>query len=167
MFGTHVQIAVFAVAAAVLGAQGLKNLPSRNGAAKHQAAATSAKGYGEYRIAADSVGQYSTSVDINGARIEALVDTGATFVVLSHEDAVKARVSPNPGDYTKSVSTANGTVKVARVTLQDVRVGSLVLSNVEALVGPPGALSTTLLGMSFLGRLSKIEVASGALLLKQ
>jgi aspartyl protease family protein len=174
MFGTHVQWSIVAVASAFLMAQALSHLPAsgpRNkpgsGSASAGHRADAPRGYGEYRIAADQLGQYSTDVDINGARVHVIVDTGATYVALSHEDAARIGAVPAPGDYKHSVSTANGAAHVAKVMLNDVRLGSLLINNVEAFVGERGALSTSLLGMSFLRRLSKIEVASGALMLKQ
>ena len=106
-------------------------------------------------------------MDVNGVRVDALVDTGATVLVMSAEDAAKARVATSPADFTRTVSTANGVARVAHVWLQEVRVGALTLQNVEALVAGPGAMSTSLLGMSFLGRLSKMEASAGSLLLRQ
>lgn len=124
--------------------------------------------YGEYRIQADSMGQYSADVEINGSRIRhMLVDTGATMVALSYEDAAAIGLYPLPSEYKYTVSTANGSARVAKVKLHDVRLGSLVVHDVEALVGERGALASSLLGMTFLGKLSRLEVASGALILRQ
>jgi len=181
MFGSPVQLAVVTTISAVLAAQAFVHLRQHAPQAKHGAqivkAAVPAKpapagparrvGFGEYRIPADSLGQYSADVEINGSRVRMLVDTGASTVALSYEDAAAIGVYPAPADYKYAVSTANGVAHVARATLRDVRLGSLVVHDVEALVGERGALGSSLLGMTFLSKLSRIEVASGALLLKQ
>ncbi|MBI1868792.1 MAG: TIGR02281 family clan AA aspartic protease [Methylocystis sp.] len=123
--------------------------------------------YGEVRIAADSLGQYAADVEIDGSRIHMLVDTGASSVALSYEDAAAVGLYPAPSDYKYAVGTANGTAKVARVKLRQVRLGELVVRDVDAFVGERGALGKSLLGMSFLSKLSHIEAAAGALVLKQ
>lgn len=121
----------------------------------------------EHRVEADRQGQYFTTVEIDGARLRMLVDTGATSVALSYEDAAAAGIFPLPADYKYPVNTANGTARVARVRLSDVRVGSVTVRDVEAVVGERGALSSSLLGMTFLSRLSKVETTRGTLVLHQ
>jgi len=122
----------------------------------------------EVRISADRVGQYLTDVEVNGARLSRMmVDTGATLVALSYEDAASAGLFPAPADYKYQVNTANGVAHVARVRLNDVRIGKIVVHDIDAVVGERGALSGSLLGMTFLSRLSKFSVESGALVLKQ
>ncbi len=122
----------------------------------------------EIRIQADSLGQFSTDVEINGARIHGmLVDTGATLVALSYEDAAAAGLFPAPADYKHQVNTANGAAHVARAKLNDVRIGNIVVHGVDAVVGERGALSGSLLGMAFLSKLSRFSVESGALMLRQ
>jgi aspartyl protease family protein len=122
---------------------------------------------GETRIAANALGQYSTDVELNGVRLHMLVDTGASSVALSYEDASAAGVLPLPNDFKYSVNTANGVAHVARVMLHQVRLGAITVYDVEAFVGERGALATSLLGMTFLSKLSRMEVADGALLLRQ
>ncbi|QGM98506.1 retropepsin-like aspartic protease family protein [Methylocystis parvus] len=122
----------------------------------------------EVRIAADRVGQYSTDVEVNGARLyRMMVDTGATLVALSYEDAAAAGLYPAPADYKYQVNTANGVAHVARVRLNDVRIGNIVVHDVDAVVGERGALSGSLLGMTFLSKLQKFSIESGALVLQQ
>lgn len=122
---------------------------------------------GEFRIAADAAGQYSAMTEINGSQVRMLVDTGASSVALSYEDAAALGIYPAPAEYTHSVTTANGVGRVAPVKLAQIRIGTVVAYNVDAFVGERGALSTSLLGMTFLSKLSKVEVASGALVLRQ
>lgn len=122
---------------------------------------------GEFAIAADRLGQYVADVEIDGGRVHMLVDTGASSVALSYEDAAALGLYPLPSDFKYPVSTANGVGRVARVKLREVRLGSLVVRDVDAFIGERGALSASLLGMTFLARLSRIEAGAGRLVLKQ
>ena len=70
-------------------------------------------------------------------------------------------------DGVNGVSTANGAAKVAPVTLDRVSIGDITVRNVPAAVSEPGKLGTSLLGMSFLGRLQQIDIRSGVLVLKE
>ena len=53
------------------------------------------------------------------------------------------------------------------MTLDEVRLGNVALRDVTAVIVPGNALPVDLLGMSFLGRLSKFEIAGGQLVLTQ
>ena len=93
-----------------------------------------------------------------------MVDTGATSVAVLNEDLIRLGMRPMmPSEYTVPISTANGTVHAARVILAEIRIGSVRVKNVEALVMPDKALGTNLLGMSFIRRLSSVDMAGGRL----
>lgn len=119
----------------------------------------------EEAIAPDPLGQYQATIEIEGQRVAAMVDTGATFLVLSAQDADRLGIRPLPSDFRIPVSTANGRALVAKVELRSVRLGGIEVRDVPALVGDRGQLSTTLLGMSFLSRLSSVRTDHGRLLL--
>ena len=70
-------------------------------------------------------------------------------------------------DYTARVSTANGEVKAARTKLRRVQIGGITVYDVSAMVLPDEALSTNLLGVSFLSRLKRYEYANGRMVLEQ
>ncbi len=110
---------------------------------------------------------YLADVEISGSHISGLVDTGASFLSLTAEDARTLDIDPPQKDFNVKVSTANGTIMDAHVRLPEVRVGSIVVYNVDALVAPPGAQNVTLLGMSFLKKLSSFAVADGRFVMKQ
>lgn len=183
MLGTQIQYSIIAIVVALAMANALTHLGpaalkksappvERTVAQKTPAAVTTHVALqtrrNEHRITADRFGQYSTDAEINGSRItNMLVDTGATTVALSYEDASAIGVFPAPSDYKIPVNTANGVARVAHVKLHDVRIGNLVVYDVDALVGERGALSSSLLGMTFLSKLSRFEVESGALVLRQ
>jgi aspartyl protease family protein len=124
--------------------------------------------WGEVRIPVGAGGHYWTAAEINGGRIGALmVDTGASMVFLTYEDAETAGVFPGAADFNVPVRTANGIGRAARARLRLVRVGDLFVENVDAMVAQQGVLSTSLLGMSFLSRLRSFEATGGALVLRR
>ncbi|MFZ5672208.1 MAG: retropepsin-like aspartic protease family protein [Pseudomonadota bacterium] len=117
-------------------------------------------------LKADRNGHYITEADINGTAILVMVDTGATGVALSYEDAEKAGLRPRGLDFDIPINTANGVVKAARVTLRRVEVDNVRVRDVDGLVLPEGAMRGSLLGMSFLGRLSSFKIENGVLYLR-
>lgn len=119
------------------------------------------------RLKADRAGHFRARAYINGRPISILVDTGATLVALSHADAQRAGHKLGKRDYTAAVRTANGTARVAPITLKRVEIGGITLRNIPAVVSEPGRLSTSLLGMSFLSRLSRVDMRRGQLVLTE
>lgn len=117
-------------------------------------------------VSADLRGHFVVHPTLDGKRIRMLVDTGASVLALSHEDAQLAGIKVGSRDFTNRVATANGVVGAAPVRIREVRVGDILVRNVEAVVLPPGKLGTSLLGMSFLKRLGGFEIAQGRLVLK-
>jgi len=114
----------------------------------------------------DRNGHYRADVEIAGRRVRMLVDTGATMVALTREDADALGVRPLPSDFKVSLNTANGAVQAAMVTLGQISVGGISALDVPAVVLPPGVMQESLLGMSFLKKLGGFEVASGRLILR-
>jgi len=117
-------------------------------------------------IPAAANGHFFTEVEIDGRPITIMVDTGATMVALSYEDAERAGIYLNESDFTHSVSTANGRARVAPVMLHSVSIGDITVRDVRAAVSEPGRLRTSLLGMSFLSRLSRFDMRPGLLVLQ-
>ena len=117
-------------------------------------------------VDADLSGHFVVHPSLDGRRVRMLVDTGASLVALSYEDARSAGLYVSPGAFTRKLSTANGIVEAAPVQIREVRIGGIVARNVEAVVLPQGRLGTSLLGMSFLKRLGGFEIARGRLILK-
>jgi aspartyl protease family protein len=117
-------------------------------------------------LKADQSGHFVTDADINGRSVRVLVDTGATVVALSYEDASDIGLRPGNLEFNVPVSTANGVAQAARVKLDQVAIDGIEVEDVEGLVLPRGALRGTLLGMSFLGRLGSFRVEDGVLYLR-
>jgi len=122
---------------------------------------------GHVRIPADRAGHYVTEAQINGRNLNIMVDTGASLVILRYEDARALGLVYGSDKFDIAVQTANGTAKAFRVRLNNVRLGSISLDDVDALVMEEGLLNSNLLGMSFLRRLSRYEVRGDTLVLER
>jgi aspartyl protease family protein len=118
-------------------------------------------------VHADARGHFLATFKVNGRRIDAMIDTGATAVALNLSTARRAGISLNAGDFRHEVDTANGRVKVAVVEIADLSIGRIALRDVQAVVLEDKALQTNLIGMSFLKRLDKYQVENGDLLMTQ
>lgn len=97
--------------------------------------------------------------------IRAMVDTGASVVVLTPDDAVRLGLDLKPADFSATVITASGPVRAAPVELASVAVAGARVERVEALVVEQG-LPHALLGMSYLGRLSSFSATPAGLTLR-
>jgi aspartyl protease family protein len=121
---------------------------------------TGAQGAGQaVRIKRGWTGHFVANAKIKDKGVEMIVDTGASTVVLRHEDAKKLGINMRSLRYTVPVQTANGSSYAARVELDSVMIGKVGLRGVEALIAKPGSLHQSLLGMSFLSRLRSYEFA--------
>ena len=110
-------------------------------------------------------GHYWAEGVVNGKAVRFLVDTGATAVSLTLDDARRLGLDTGKLSYDYDVLTAQGTAKAAAVRLASVSVAGAKVEGVDALVIEKG-LETSLLGMSYLGRLSKWEASPTALILR-
>ena len=111
-------------------------------------------------------GEFVIPAKVNDLPVAFLFDTGASTVVLRAQDAAKVGVDSTGLDFDVSVVTANGAAMAAQTRLDKISVGPIVMRDVRALVARPGALSESLLGMSFLDRLQGYSVERGRLVLK-
>lgn len=111
-------------------------------------------------------GHYHTDVEINGRTVAVMVDSGASVVALTAEDAETAGIFVTDRDFTARIQTANGTARVAPVFLDDVSIGDITVRDVRAVVSEPGALHVSLLGMTFLNQLDRVDMRSGKLILQ-
>ncbi|QHQ34914.1 retropepsin-like aspartic protease family protein [Algicella marina] len=109
-------------------------------------------------------GHFYVTLDINGAPVRFVVDTGASLVVLNEDDARKTGLEPETLRYTGRARTANGQVSIAPITLKEVTLGGVTDTRVRAAVNG-GRLDTSLLGMSYLNLFSKIEIAGNRMTL--
>lgn len=109
-------------------------------------------------------GHFYLTLDINDRPVRFMVDTGASDLVLSRDDAIKAGLDPDDLSFFGRARTANGEVRTAPVTLETVALGPYVDRNVAASVND-GAMAGSLLGMRYLDRWSRMEMGGGELIL--
>lgn len=117
---------------------------------------------GEVVLQSNRAGHYVAEGEINGVDVTFLVDTGATQVAISDE---LARELDLKRGHRMVVQTANGPVSGYSARLDSVRVGSIIVRDVGAVVTSGIDGETVLLGMSFLQRLEFTQRA-GQLILK-
>lgn len=110
-------------------------------------------------------GHYWAEASVNGHEVRFLVDTGASAVALTADDALRLGFDPKSLNYAYTVNTANGPAPAAEIKLASVSVAGAEVDDVDALVIETG-LKTSLLGMSYLGRLSQFEATRTALILR-
>lgn len=120
---------------------------------------------GVAQVSRQADGHYWAQADINGSAVQVLVDTGATVVALTRDDALRLGFRLTAEDFTREVMTANGSGRAAPIELAHVAVAGAKIEKVEALVVEKG-LPASLLGMSYLGRLSKLEATPQGLTLR-
>jgi aspartyl protease family protein len=142
---------------------GTQPMADQGAAAETQPSTSGRSGTEELKAAFD--GHYYARAEINGRPLDVMVDTGASMVALTYEDAEQAGLHLRPSDFTARVNTANGAAAVAPVTLDRVSIGRITVRNVRAAVCERGRLQKTLLGMSFLSRLERVDISQGRLML--
>src|SRR5262245_61113258 len=99
----------------------------------------------------DGSGHFTTTAYLNGAATQAVIDTGATLVAISSDEAQRLSIG-YAGAPRVQIATAGGPKTAYRVNLASVRVGGITLHNIDALVMEGGReqLPITLIGMTFL-----------------
>ena len=133
---------------------------------QHQGGPASATSTQSATLTADPQGHFVVEGQINGGPVRFLVDTGATSVSLSSADANRLGI-----DYRKGqpglMGTANGAAVAYKVKLDSVRVGDIVIANVDAAVLEGNQMPFALLGMSFLNRMDMRRVGQTMVLTKR
>lgn len=130
----------------------------------------SVSGSGAIMVKAAQDGHFSMTLLINNIPVRLVVDTGATQLVLSQEDAVRIGLDPSSLPYLGQGRTANGMVGLARVVLPDVvlQAGDLVIRDMDvpAFVND-GQLDVSLMGMGYLRRFASIRIEGDRLILER
>ena len=173
----HALVLLVAVAAALGAAQQMIRLSDAHAAQAATAEAAAAPAPegdvqgGEAQAASNAQvvkatdGHFWAEAEVDGRWIHCLIDTGASYVALTREDAERLGLSASTLTYDTPVVTANGKTRAARVQLDYVAVAGAKVEQVPALVIADG-LSSSLLGMSYLGRLSRFEATPTSLVLR-
>jgi aspartyl protease family protein len=110
-------------------------------------------------------GHYYLTLQINGIPVPFMVDTGASGMVLSLDDATRLGIDPESLMFLGQASTANGIVRTAQVTLPDVELGPFRNQSFRAYV-TEGEMEGSLLGMDYLGQF-RMEFAGDRMILRQ
>ncbi|WP_108816091.1 retropepsin-like aspartic protease family protein [Loktanella sp. Alg231-35] len=111
-------------------------------------------------------GHYYLTLQINNTPVDFVVDTGASQIVLSQQDAKRIGIDPAGLRYSGSANTANGVVRTAPVVLDQTVLGEMVERGLPAVVNG-GAMDASLLGMTYLGLFDRIEISNGMLVLNR
>ncbi|RWX75549.1 TIGR02281 family clan AA aspartic protease [Neorhizobium lilium] len=127
---------------------------------------TTSDGSNEVIIHKAHSGHFQTNVTVQGTVLPMLVDTGASSVVLSYEDARAIGIDPKMLNYTISVMTANGAAMAAPVRLDEISIGPIIRRDVRAMVTEEGKLDESLLGMTFLSTLDYLQMRTDELRLR-
>lgn len=110
-------------------------------------------------------GHFWLRADFNGVPLLLMVDTGASNVVLSPDDARKIGLRPDRLEFSGMAETANGSVKFARATVTSVGLGDQTFFDVPVTVN--GAeMQGSLLGMALLDRFASVEFRGDTLILR-
>lgn len=121
---------------------------------------------GELVLARNKDGHfYVQATTKNNQKIDFLIDTGATDIALTLQDAKKLGFNISALKYTKKYNTANGIAYAAPVRIDQLTIGKKTFYNLEASVSNDG-LDTSLLGMSLIGNFSHFKITNDLLILK-
>ena len=147
-----------------LGAAPATATPEEKAAAQLEMLQQDAWNAGELVLSRAEDGHFYAEVMVNGGSANMLVDTGASIVALTAEDADAAGVHWSESQVQPVGRGASGTVYGVPVTLGRVQVGELEAHQVEAIVVPEG-LDISLLGQSFLSKIQRVEIEQDRMVL--
>jgi len=111
-------------------------------------------------------GHFYIDAIVNSTQVRFLVDSGASQVVLTRQDADRVGLFVSETDFTQPMTTANGMSFSAPVEIDRIEIGSIRVDKVKAVVSREG-LTQSLLGMSFLSRLKGWRVEGNQLILEK
>lgn len=127
---------------------------------------TDANGAKVLAIEKSASGHFEIDAAVNGANIKFLIDTGASGIVLTLQDAEAAGIDAASLSYSVPVSTANGMALSAPARVGEIIVGDIIRRDMPVLVSDLGQLDQSLLGMDFLNTLSGFSVERDRLTLR-
>lgn len=127
----------------------------------------STSGKREVRIPAGRSGHYVSAFKANGRTIVGLIDTGATYVAINESTARSIGIKLSSADFKHKANTANGVTAAAFARLDAMEIGPIRVKNVDVFILKDHSLSETLIGMSFISKLSSFRVENSQLILMQ
>jgi len=108
-------------------------------------------------------GHYHALVSINGQKIAAMIDTGATFTSFEESAAAKFGLVPSRNRLPTELETANGVITARFGIARDLRLGNIVVKDAEIAITPNTAAPQGVIGMDLLSRLASWRVEKGEL----
>jgi aspartyl protease family protein len=121
--------------------------------------------YGEAMLYRKSDGHFYAQGNADGAQLNFLVDTGASVVALTDDDAARIGLYWHPGELSMVGRGVNGDVMGKQVMLKQLTIGAITADNVAAVIIPNG-LDVSLLGQSFLSRVGNVSISGDQMILK-
>ncbi|MBY4891613.1 TIGR02281 family clan AA aspartic protease [Rhodobacteraceae bacterium N5(2021)] len=121
---------------------------------------------GAIEVPRASDGHFYLTLEVNGVPTRFVVDTGASAIVLSQADATRAGIATDDLIFSGRANTANGRVETAPTRIATLSLSGIVDENVRAIVNA-GEMDGSLLGMTYLNRFSRLEIADGTLILER
>lgn len=121
---------------------------------------------GRIEVPLGNDGHYQLTAEVNGAPVRFIVDTGASFIALTRQDAETVGIDPDGLAYAGQARTANGVIATAPVILRSVTIGDIHDDNVQAMV-LSSELPGSLMGMNYLSRFARVSIENGLLILER
>lgn len=112
-------------------------------------------------------GVYRAVAQVNNMSLGVMVDTGTPLVLLQYSEAERLGMQPQRLKFDQRVSVADRKINAATLRLFSVRIDTIELLNVEGAIAAPGELETSVVGLSFLHRLSNVALIKEELFLRQ
>lgn len=112
----------------------------------------------------DRNGHFYAEVSADSGKVMMLVDTGATVVALTANDAAMLGVDWSPAQIRPVARGASGDVSGVPVVIDRIDVGGIEARGVQGIVVPEG-LDISLLGQSFLAKINRVEVSGDQMVL--
>lgn len=110
-------------------------------------------------------GHFGVRAEVDGKPMSLLVDTGASFVTLTQNNAFDIGIDPATLSFSVPIRTANGVARAASVTIKRITIGPIERRDIPALVASAGALDESLLGLTFLNTLNGYAISGDRLIL--
>lgn len=109
-------------------------------------------------------GHFHLRLQMNDTPVDFLVDTGATDIVLTQRDARRVGLNTEDLAFVGVARTANGTVRTAYATIDEVSLGGVSFQDVSVAVNE-GEMEGSLLGLAYLDRFARLEISNDTLFL--
>lgn len=119
---------------------------------------------GEHTIDRQPDGHFYALANVDGANVRMMVDTGASVIALTADDALAAGLQWDESQVRHIGAGASGAVYGVPTRLKEVEIGGMVRRNVQAVIIPEG-LGISLLGQSYLSRIGAVEIADNRMVM--